>query len=84
MKLPRAVAAAALATSISMAPFNAVVPQGASFNSIALAADGFLIDGAETSPLLEELKRRTEANRETNAATVKAVTESNTCAIAIA
>ena len=73
MKLPQSVAAAALAASLSVMPLPCVFQ----VNNAQAAEVSFAQDGTE-SPLIEELKRRTEANEEINAATVKAVTNSNT------
>ena len=76
MRLVERVACAAIAASISLAPMPcSVVHARTAFNEEKQVA--FDKDGVETSPLLEELQRRTKANAEKNSLAVKSVTESN-------
>ena len=78
MKLPQSVAAAAMAACLSVSPMPHIHGFAQSVQAAGLQAAEMQDSGLETSPFLEELKRRTEANKEINAAAVEAVTRSNT------
>jgi len=67
VRLPERAAAAIAAATVALSPLP---------HDLAHASP-FTQDGAASSPLIEELLRRTEANKEQNTASVKAVTESN-------
>ena len=77
-----------LATSASvsrraalLAPVLAWVPLPRIGAVLAEPGAAFKTDGVETSPLIEELKRRTEANKEKNAQKVKETTNSNVSSV---
>ena len=74
-RVAAAIAAAAIAAAPPHALPVALFPMAAAHAAVDSTA--FKQDGADSSPLLDELLRRTATNADKNAAIVKGITESN-------